>query len=84
MMFALKILDILFTVFNFMILIRILSSWVPELSKYKIIQFVSFYVDPYLNLFRKIIPPLGMIDISPIVAIIALNVIESGIFMLLN
>ena len=38
--------------------------------------FVAHYTDPYLNLFRKIIPPLGMIDISPIFAIFCLNLLQ--------
>lgn len=39
-------------------------------------QFIAFYTDPYLNLFRGIIPPLGMIDISPIFAFLALQLLE--------
>uniref|UniRef100_UPI0020BF1D77 YggT family protein n=1 Tax=Lysinibacillus sp. D4B1_S16 TaxID=2941231 RepID=UPI0020BF1D77 len=35
--------------------------------------------EPYLGIFRKFIPPLGMIDISPIVAIFMLNFIERGL-----
>jgi YggT family protein len=62
-----------------MIFIRILSSWIPELAQTRFMHFISFFVDPYLNIFRSIIPPLGMIDISPIVAIFALQFIESGI-----
>lgn len=42
-------------------------------------QFISFYTDPYLNLFRSLIPPLGFLDISPIFAFIALQLIESGL-----
>ena len=36
-------------------------------------------VEPYLEPFRKIIPPIGMIDISPIVAILALQIAEAGV-----
>jgi DNA (cytosine-5)-methyltransferase 1 len=42
-------------------------------------QFISFYTDPYLNLFRRFIPPLGMIDISPIIAFFALGFIEQAV-----
>jgi YggT family protein len=64
--------------------VRILCSWVPDLYRYKIVQFISFCVDPYLNLFRKFIPPIGMIDISPIIAIIFLNILEGFVFYLLR
>ncbi len=33
-------------------------------------------VGPYLNLFRRYIPPMGGMDFSPVVAVIALSVIE--------
>jgi len=56
-----------------MLFVRILSSWLPEFQRTKFMQFIAFYTDPYLDLFRKIIPPLGMIDISPIFAFLALQ-----------
>ncbi len=76
MLVVLKFVDLLFMVFMIMIFVRILSSWIPELQGSKILQFVSFYTDPYLNIFRAIIPPLGMIDISPIIAFLCLGIIE--------
>lgn len=39
-----------------------------------IMDFLSQTVEPYLNLFRRFIPPLGPIDISPIVAILVLQI----------
>jgi YggT family protein len=70
------IVDRLFLVFTIMLFVRILASWIPEWQKYRFVQFISFYTDPYLNFFRKIIPPLGMIDFSPIIAFICLGIIE--------
>jgi YggT family protein len=75
-MILLRIVDILFQVFFLFILARVIGSWIPELQRTKFMRFISYYTDPYLNLFRRIIPPLGMIDISPIVAIFALWVLE--------
>ncbi len=40
-----------------MLFARILMSWFTELQEYRIMQFIAFYTDPYLNLFRRIIPP---------------------------
>ena len=39
-------------------------------------RFIAQYTDPYLNFFKSFIPPIGMIDISPIVAFLFLHVIE--------
>lgn len=67
-----------------MLFVKILSSWIPEFQNSKILQFISFYTDPYLNLFRRFIPPIGMIDISPIVAILCLGVIKFIIIYILT
>jgi YggT family protein len=65
--------NILFQIYVLMLFGRILGSWVPELQETKAMRFISFYTDPYLNLFRSIIPPIGMLDISPIFAFMALE-----------
>lgn len=70
------IINYAFWVYLIMLFARILSSWIPELQSTKFLQFIAFYTDPYLNIFRRIIPPLGMIDISPIIAFFALGFIE--------
>lgn len=70
------IIDKLFLAYTIMLFIRILGSWIPEFQGQRWMQFISFYTDPYLNFFRRFIPPLGMIDISPIVAFIALSFME--------
>ena len=70
---------ILFQVYMLMLFARILGSWIPELRDTRFMHFISFYTDPYLNFFRRFIPPIGMIDISPIFAFLALGFIESAI-----
>ena len=74
-----KIIELLFQVFYVMLFIRIIGSWIPEFQNYRWMLFVRFYTDPYLNLFKKVIPPIGMIDISPIFAFLALGFIETFI-----
>lgn len=75
--------NILFQVYMVMLLVRILGSWFPELSRYRFMQFLSFYTDPYLNFFRRFIPPLGMFDLSPIVAFFALQIMNKLVIALL-
>lgn len=74
---ALQIVDLLFWVYFIMLMIRILGSWIPELMGTRFMLFISFYTDPYLNLFRRFIPPIGMLDISPIVAFLILGFLET-------
>jgi YggT family protein len=72
-----------FLVYFILIFIRILLSWVPRMPYYPwlraIVDFIHQVVDPYLNIFRRVIPPLGgggfAIDLSPILAIIVLSIV---------
>ena len=59
-------------------LIRVLLSWFPNFNWYKepwysIRKFTDFIFEP----FRKVIPPIGMIDISPIFAFIVLSIVQN-------
>lgn len=74
-----QIVDLLFQIYLVMLFARIIGSWLPDLQQYRAMQFVNFYTDPYLNLFRKIIPPLGMIDLSPILAFFFLQIFKQFI-----
>ena len=59
-----------------LIFIRILLSWFQTADwAARVISFLAPITDPYLNIFRSIIPPLGGIDFSAILAIIVLNLI---------
>lgn len=77
MSFILKeIIHDIFLIYTLMILIRIIASWFPEISRHRILLFIQHYTDPYLNLFRRFIPPLGMIDLSPMFSLIFLQILE--------
>jgi YggT family protein len=72
-----NIVSLLFTVYTVMLFANIFSSWVPQIREKKIMQFIYFYTEPYLNIFRKIIPPLGgILDISPILAFFILRLVQ--------
>lgn len=73
-----------FTVYTLLIIGRILLSWIPHNPYNPVVRFVYELTDPYLNIFRRVIPPLGMIDISPIVAILVLSLIRSLVITLLT
>ncbi len=73
MLVFIQLINFLFQVYTLMLFIRILSSWIPEAREYRVMQFISYYTDPYLNLFRRFVPPLGMFDLSPIVAFLCLS-----------
>ena len=72
-------------VYLVLIFIRIILSWVPRMPYNRWlnagVKFVSDVTDPYLNLFRRILPPVrmgpGALDLSPIVATFVLIIVSS-------
>jgi len=73
-----------FKIYSFMLIAYILMSWVPAAQNSAIGRMLEKVCEPYLGIFRKFIPPLGMIDISPIVAIFMLNFIERGLVIVIQ
>ncbi len=68
-----------------LLIIRILLTWFPTVNwSTAPFSWLSQITDPYLNLFRSIIPPLGGMDFSPMLAIILLQVVSGIIPSLLG
>lgn len=66
------------TIYTYVLIVRILLTWFPNIDWLsQPFAALSQLTDPYLNLFRSIIPPLGGIDISPILAIFLLQIASS-------
>jgi YggT family protein len=78
-------LNTLLLVYLILIFIRILMSWIPRMpyNRYlaAFLKFISDVTDPYLNVFRRILPPVRMggagLDLSPIVATFVLIIVGS-------
>ena len=61
--------------YGWLIIAYVLMSWFPASGAIADVRGVlGTIVEPYLALFRRFIPPLGAVDISPIVAILVLQV----------
>ena len=65
------------SVYLFVLFVRVLLSWFPNIAGNPVIGGVASITDPYLNIFRGVIPPIGGIDLSAILAFITLNLLES-------
>ena len=68
--------------YSIVLIIYILMSWVPGARESRFGEFLGRLAEPYLEVFRKIIPPIGMIDISPIIALLVLNFAQRGLYEL--
>jgi YggT family protein len=65
--------------FKFAIFIYVILSWVAAGAYNPASAFIAMIVQPVLRPFRKLIPPIGMLDLSALLAIIALH--AAGIFI---
>ena len=66
------------SIYNLVITARILLSWFPQAQGVAILQPVFMITDPYLNLFRGIVPPVFGLDLSPLLAFFLLNVLSNA------
>ncbi|WP_313998617.1 YggT family protein [uncultured Paenibacillus sp.] len=72
-------------IYTFIIIAYILLSWLPNARESFIGEMLGKLVEPYLSPFRRLIPPIGgMLDISPIVAIFALQFIAAGLIAVID
>jgi YggT family protein len=79
-------------VYLVIIFIRIILTWIPRIpynpALNAVIGFISDVTDPYLNLFRRILPPVrigpGALDLSPIVATFALIIVSRIVVALIR
>ena len=69
--------------YSFMMFIWVLLSWIPDLRSSKFYRFLDKIFMPYLEQFRKIIPPINGIDISPILGFFGLQIIVKFLMLFL-
>jgi YggT family protein len=68
--------DVFFTLLSLAILARVLLSWVRVSPYHPAVEFLYRITEPVLAPLRRIIPPIGMIDISPVIALFLLQIIQ--------
>jgi YggT family protein len=82
----------LFIVYIVLIFANILISYVPRMPYNRVLRavldFVKDTTDPYLNLFRRFLPPIGgagfALDLSPVIGIIVLFVVQAIVVSLIS
>ncbi|WP_405102343.1 YggT family protein [Oceanobacillus sp. FSL H7-0719] len=79
MLQLLNILLFAFQIYSFGLIIYIFMSWFPGARESSFGMLLTKICEPYLEIFRRFIPPLGMIDLSPIVAIFVLQLARTGL-----
>ncbi|MFN2469076.1 MAG: YggT family protein [Gaiellaceae bacterium] len=74
-------------VYLLLVFAHILLSWFQLPYRpwlYRIRQFLTDVCEPYLRLFRRVLPPLGPLDLSPVVAVFVLVILDQLLLNLLD
>lgn len=71
-------------IYYFGMIIYFFTSWVPSIRETKVGYFLAKIYEPFLQPLRKVIPPIGIIDISSIAAIIVLVLFQKGLLQIFN
>jgi uncharacterized protein YggT (Ycf19 family) len=79
--------DVFLWVYTLLLFAYILTSWIrlpysPWLNRVQ--RFLYDVCDPYLRIFRRFLPPLGPLDLSPMVAIFVLFIVRNILVSLLE
>ncbi|TGG85792.1 MAG: YggT family protein [Aphanocapsa feldmannii 277cV] len=76
--FLLQVIAQTISIYSLLLIARVLLSWFPNLPwESPVLAGLSSITDPFLNVFRGLIPPIGGIDLSPILAFMALSLSQS-------
>ena len=76
----LQLLGFLIYLYSFVVLARVFLTWVPNLDPYHpAVQLLQQLTDPVLEPARRLIPPIGMIDISATVVMLILWFIANAL-----
>jgi len=73
----------MFEVYSFLIIAQVLMSWIPHDRYHPVFRFIEEITEPVLTPFRRLIPSVGGIDFSPIIALMALELVRRIILSLL-
>ncbi len=76
--------DKLVLIYMILIFVRIIISWIPRIpynsTLQAVLQFIHDITDPYLRIFRRLLPPIGdriPLDLSPLIALIVLIILRA-------
>lgn len=79
-----RVVNVLFQVYYWLIFIRIILSFIRHNPYQPLIRFIYEVTEPWLRIFRRFVPPVGMIDFSPVIAFFALELLRQLVMALLR
>ncbi len=83
-MALLDLVNLLFRLAYLAVLVRVILSWIPGAYDHPVAVTIVRLTDPILAPIRRLLPPVGGLDLSPFVAILVLEVLRNVVFDLLR
>lgn len=74
-----QLIEVIGTFFYLAIFARVILSWFPARAGNPIVQFVFAVTEPILAPIRRFVPRLGMLDLSPMIALILIAIIQEAL-----
>lgn len=75
--------NLFFNLLTLLIVARVLLSWFPQYRDHPIAQMIFSITAPVLEPFQRLLPNTGMLDFSPMIAIIVLAVVQQVLLTLI-
>lgn len=69
--------------YSFLMFVWVLLSWIPDLRSSRVYRFLDQLFVPFLEPFRRVIPPINGIDISPILGFFTLQLVVKLLSLLI-
>ncbi|MCS7286764.1 MAG: YggT family protein [Anaerolineae bacterium] len=76
--------DLFFNLWSLAILVRVFLSWFGVSYYHPVARLIFRITEPILAPLRRVVPPIGMLDITPAVAIVALQIIKGVLLEILG
>ena len=75
----LEFIGFILQIFAYLVIARALTTWFPNARRYAIVQLLYQITDPVMTPISKLIPRIGMIDLSPTILVFTLLIISSAL-----
>ena len=82
--FLVQFINLLFTALSLAIFGRVIMSWISPQGDDPLTNFLDQITEPILSPIRSVVPPLGMFDLTPMIALVVLNIIRPVIVGILG
>ena len=63
-------------IYRYILLASVLASWIPDAADHPIVRFLNRLTEPVLAPLRRVIPPLGGIDVTPLIVFVGLGLLQ--------